>query len=123
MMKLSVKKPFLLSWTAYSILLPLMLLKEGVEIKITRFPDNSALINPSKILFFIYLGPQWIDFRNIFTIHCGLIKRAEQMGANEVAVIDSKCLQLSDASRAELRDKVAYYFGRVPDEDFVVNRV
>jgi hypothetical protein len=61
-----------------------------------------------------------IDFRNIYTIRCGLIKRVEKMGQEEAVILDSKCLQLSESTREELRNKLAYYFGRVPDEDLVI---
>lgn len=64
-------------------------------------------------------GYYMIDFRNIYTVKCDMIKRAEKMGPEEAAIVDSKCLQLSDATREELRNKIAYYFGRVPDEDLV----
>jgi hypothetical protein len=60
-----------------------------------------------------------IDFRNIYTVKCDMIKRADRMGMGEAAIVNSKCLQLSEDTREELRNKIAYYFGRVPDEDLV----
>lgn len=58
-----------------------------------------------------------IDFRNVSTVKCDLVKRAEQMGIDESAIIESKLLQLSDTSREELRNKLAYYYGRIPEEE------
>lgn len=52
-----------------------------------------------------------IDFGNIYKLGC------EEIISPKKAPIDSKLLQLSVQSRSELRDKIAYYFGRVPDED------
>ena len=55
-----------------------------------------------------------IDFRNIYRIDCEKIE-----SANKVP-LDSKCLQLTVETRAELRDKIAYYFARIPEEDKVL---
>jgi hypothetical protein len=58
-----------------------------------------------------------IDFRNVNTVKCDMIKRAEEMGPDELNIIESKCLQLSEDSRENLRNKMAYYYGRSPEED------
>lgn len=52
-----------------------------------------------------------IDFNNIFKIKCKQIKSSED------APMHLKRLQLSPQTRTELRDKIAAYFGRVPEED------
>jgi len=52
-----------------------------------------------------------IDFRNVYKINCNKISSPEN------APLESKCLQLSIQARSELRDKISYYFGRVPEED------
>ena len=52
-----------------------------------------------------------IDFKNIYKISCDKIISPEK------SPLESKCLQLSIQTRSELRDKIAYYFGRIPEED------
>lgn len=52
-----------------------------------------------------------IDFRNIYKMNCDEIRSSTE------APIKSKCLQLSRQARAELRDKIVYYYARVPQED------
>jgi len=53
-----------------------------------------------------------IDFRNTYKLYCDKIKSK--------ASLESKCLQLSLQARAELRDKISYYYGRVPKEDMIL---
>ncbi len=55
-----------------------------------------------------------IDFRNIYKINCSKIVNSKD------APFESKCLQLSVETRSELRDKIAYYYGRPPDEDIIL---
>ena len=52
-----------------------------------------------------------IDFRSTYRLNCGLILSPTN------APLQSKCLQLSIETRSELRDKLAYYYSRVPEED------
>lgn len=52
-----------------------------------------------------------IDFRNIFKVKCNSIKR------DSTTLSHLKILQLDLTARAELRDKMSIYFGRVPEED------
>jgi len=52
-----------------------------------------------------------IDFKNVYKINCDKIISPEK------SPLESKCLQLSIQARSELRDKIAYYFARVPEED------
>lgn len=52
-----------------------------------------------------------VDFKNIYKINCGKIISAEN------APLDAKYLQLSIQTRSELRDKIAYYYARIPKED------
>ena len=52
-----------------------------------------------------------IDFRNTYKLYCDKIKSPKE------APLESKCLQLSLQTRAELRDKISYYYARVPGED------
>lgn len=59
-----------------------------------------------------------MDFRKTYTIKCDLIKRPEETREDSI-ILQTKCLQLSIQARSELRDKLAYYFARVPKEDKV----
>jgi hypothetical protein len=54
-----------------------------------------------------------IDFRRMHKVECDRIANAKQ------APLDTKILQLSVDTRAELREKLAAYFWRVPAEDVV----
>jgi hypothetical protein len=54
-----------------------------------------------------------IDFRRICRIECNEIVTPEQ------APLKTKVLQISIETRRELRDKLTWYFGRVPEEDMV----
>lgn len=56
-----------------------------------------------------------IDFKNQYKINCEKIRSATE------APINSKCLQLTIETRSELRDKISFYYSRVPVEDEVVN--
>jgi len=58
-----------------------------------------------------------VDFRNIQTIRCDLIKSREDTKEEDGSILASKCLQLSKHTRAELRLKLSHYFGRRPLED------
>ena len=55
-----------------------------------------------------------IDFRNTFKVSC------EKIITPKDAPLESKLLQLSIQSRSELRDKLAYYYGKVPEEDMLL---
>lgn len=55
-----------------------------------------------------------INFRNAYILNCEKIKTPED------APLDSKCLQLSLQARSELRDKIAYYYARIPKEDKIL---
>lgn len=55
-----------------------------------------------------------IDFRNIHKICCEKIINPQN------APLETKVLQLSIQARAELRDKISFYYGRVPDEDKIL---
>ncbi|MBA7527594.1 hypothetical protein ES705_19770 [subsurface metagenome] len=61
-----------------------------------------------------------IDFSNTYTISCPLIKRSEVVTKQETAIINSKVLQLSIRTRAELREKLSWYYFRPPKEDMIV---
>ena len=52
-----------------------------------------------------------IDFRNTYKVNC------QSLITPTNAPLDSKCLQLSIEARAEMRDKISYYYARVPKED------
>lgn len=54
----------------------------------------------------------WIDFKEAFTISSKLIQRSNP---NNV----SKLIQLSIRAREELRQKIAKFYSRIPDEDIV----
>ena len=55
-----------------------------------------------------------IDFRNTYKLHC------EKITTPKDAPLESKCLQLSIQTRSELRDKIAFYYGRIPKEDEIL---
>jgi hypothetical protein len=59
------------------------------------------------------VGHHMIDFRRICRIECNEIVTPEQ------APLKTKVLQISIETRRELRDKLTWYFGRVPEEDMV----
>ena len=42
---------------------------------------------------------------------------SDKIISEENSPLDSKCLQLSIQTRSELRDKIAYYYARIPRED------
>jgi len=52
-----------------------------------------------------------IDFRKIYRVNCDLIISAAR------SPLETKILQLSVEARKELREKIAYYFERIPAED------
>lgn len=74
------------------------------------FPEYSIRKHGETIKIKYYM----IDFKNIYRIDCEKIE-----SANKVP-LDSKCLQLTVETRAELRDKIAYYFARPPQEDKIL---
>ena len=55
-----------------------------------------------------------IDFRNTFKVSC------EKIITPKNAPLESKLLQLSIQSRSELRAKLANYYGKVPEEDMLL---
>ncbi len=55
-----------------------------------------------------------IDFKNVQTLKCELIRERNN------SILESKCLQLSTNARDELRMKLSYYYGRVPEEDKIL---
>ena len=52
-----------------------------------------------------------IDFRNTFKVSCADLKK------NKEKLLAAKLLQLSLEARKDLRDKIAHYYGRTPEED------
>jgi len=52
-----------------------------------------------------------IDFRYTFKVVCSKIKKPN------VVPLEAKCLQLTIETRKDLREKIAHYYGRVPEED------
>lgn len=55
-----------------------------------------------------------IDFRNTYKINC------EKIISPKDSPLDSKCLQLSTQARTELRNKIAFYYARIPEEDKIL---
>lgn len=55
-----------------------------------------------------------IDFRNTFKLCC------DKMISPSDAPLESKVLQLSYKTRYELRDKISAYYGKVPEEDKIL---
>jgi len=66
------------------------------------------------------IGGYMIDFKNIYTIKCAMIKRPEKVKPEDAPIIESKVLQLSGQTRSELRDKIAYYYSKIPEEDEIL---
>jgi hypothetical protein len=58
-----------------------------------------------------------IDFRNIYSLKCNMIKREIKLTPNDEPLIQSKKLELSVTTRAILREKLSYYFFRPAPED------
>ncbi len=54
-----------------------------------------------------------IDFKTIYQLNCEYIIRKD-IGDK---ILKSKCLELSENSRIDLRKKIAHYFGRIPKEE------
>lgn len=54
-----------------------------------------------------------MDFRNAYKVDCSKIISPTN------APVSAKCLQLDIDTRAELRNKISAYYGRVPTEDLV----
>lgn len=52
-----------------------------------------------------------VDFKTIQKIDC------EEVKSSRESPLSAKCLQLSISARNDLRNKMAYYYGRIPDED------
>lgn len=55
-----------------------------------------------------------IDFNNIFCVNCKKINSSKSYPK------EIKILQLSVETRAELRDKLAYFYSRIPEEDRIL---
>ena len=51
---------------------------------------------------------------------CTMIKRPEELKPEDAPIIESKVLQLSIQARSELRDKITYYYSRIPEEDVIL---
>jgi len=58
-------------------------------------------------------GYYMLDFRRICRIECNKVVKPEQ------APLEPKVLQISIETRGELREKLAWYFGRIPKEDML----
>lgn len=82
-----------------------IILNEFVYEKHDLLPEYELTYKHNKVTINYYM----IDFRNI----CRVQKSSD---VNPSAI---KLLQLSIQARAELRDKLAHYFGRRPEEDVV----
>ena len=53
-----------------------------------------------------------IDFRNVQTLRCDLIKSRDKTTEEHISILESKCLQLAESAREDLRNKLSYYYGR-----------
>lgn len=60
------------------------------------------------------IGHYMIDFRDAFRISCSAIAAPHQ------SPLDAKLLQLTVTARQELRDKIVFYYSRVPDEELAL---
>ena len=56
-----------------------------------------------------------IDFSHTHKIHC------DKIISNIQSPLEFKCLQLSIEARSELRDKLTNYYGRIPEEDKILD--
>jgi hypothetical protein len=54
-----------------------------------------------------------IDFRHSFRLNCEKVRSAAE------SPLDSKMLELTISARSDLREKIAYFYSRVPNEDAV----
>lgn len=61
-----------------------------------------------------------INFKDIYTMKCAMIKRPEELKPEDAPIIESKILQLSIQARSELRDKIVFYYSRIPEEDEIL---
>jgi hypothetical protein len=61
-----------------------------------------------------------INFKDIYTMKCAMIKRPEELKPEDAPIIESKVLQLSIQARSELRDKIVFYYSRIPEEDEIL---
>ncbi|MCK9441194.1 MAG: hypothetical protein M0Q13_07215 [Methanothrix sp.] len=68
-------------------------------------------------------GYYFIDFRNISKVKCSCIAHEEEKKPNYedllLKMLSSKILEISIDARADLRNKLAYYYLRVPKEDLI----
>ena len=61
-----------------------------------------------------------INFKDIYTMKCAMIKRPEELKPEDAPIVESKVLQLSIQARSELRDKIVFYYSRIPKEDEIL---
>jgi len=73
--------------------------------KLKKYELNHQLIN-------YYM----IDFKRTHRLTCPMIKRRERMVPDDMEILQSKMLQLSDSVREDLRNKLSYFYWR-PGED------
>jgi hypothetical protein len=59
-----------------------------------------------------------VNFKNIYRVSCESIVKTERL--NDRSILGSIVLQLSKETRNILREKMAYYYSRIPLEDAVV---
>ncbi len=62
----------------------------------------------------IETGYYMIDFLRTYKVNSEIIVKGGTAPAS------TKYLQLTPTARQELRDKIAYFYGRVPDEDRIL---
>lgn len=96
--------------------------QEGIEHTLLRYfiyAENE--IFPKYTLRHHEIRYYMIDFQNIYTVKCSMIKKDEKTCPMMPSqIIESKVLQLSVEARNELRDKIGYYYTRPPKEDIIV---
>jgi hypothetical protein len=83
------------------------LLENFIYDKHEMFPEYSVDVDGDSVTTRRYM----IDFRNTCRLTCTGIS------APTAFPVESKLLQLSVEARASLRDKIAYFYSRVPQED------
>jgi len=75
------------------------------------FEEYEIIARDKKYIINDYL----IDFKEIYQVKCNKIIRDNIKDE----ILSSKCLQLSIKMRGYLRDKLSYYYGRIPKEDII----
>jgi hypothetical protein len=86
---------------------------EEIVDPVSKLPKYNKILEPNTFMTRHYM----IDFKNTYHVNCE--KVFEPRKTIDESILRSIVLQLSIKTRNELRDKMADYFGKPPDEDRV----